>query len=800
MSSSGTAPLPQLDSQDNEAAGLLMLFSTQSQKRTPTNTVPSGTTVPSRVPDEVQLNDSIHTEYPNETSAVAEPTRTSSSSSNTSNRHRRESSQSQSQAHRIDTITRSPGPAAAALASGNGSNKAIVAAAALAAAAATPLPVMHKAESSFPNEAPPSIDAQLQDQIDMNQEEAPAASYIVVKDEKRPKRSTEKKEERSTSKRREERGRDTKPRPRSDTRKASPPPYAVGPDAGIISCVCGYDHDDGLTIQCDKCFRWQHLICMGFKSIDDTPDDFQCNLCNKNLHVDEQRAKQLQESYLKEERSKRKRSPYVSDSNKDTGKNVGAPQFKKKKIEEQNMEVSGVNKYRTLYFPIDYFVFKSSQIKALFNQLPDLLKKDNSVVKVERLNLNRLVINSQNLNLRNPAESSKVKFTGISKLGLYSAKPIREGSCISLLYGEVDTKQNYITEKVNKYWLLGCPKPHVYFHPNLPIAVDQRGLGNFSRFIRKACKPNCEIRTLLINKNEIGFAVFTTIDIKADQELTLPWEWDDGHPILRMINEDITFDQFEIKEKMTIINSVLSILDLTDCACSSTCASDCVISKIKKSSAYLQRNTRKNAISQITTTPNQKHIPIEQRLKERQVHIVNGITHASSYRNTETNSKITNDLMNMNDGRSDSTHSMAFTETDTIKDQRDIDENADYVFKPKIKNSYSIHVLPKQFELIKKYSKIITPVTTIPAHVATPRLENAADGEITEETLNKELPIPIEINPTFMQKLNKTVSSDTIAASSSAEPGANVTTGYVEDRPKIKKKFSLADYKKKKTA
>nr|POE54495.1 set domain-containing protein 3 [Quercus suber] len=32
-------------------------------------------------------------------------------------------------------------------------------------------------------------------------------------------------------------------------------------DDGQISCLCGFDHDDGNTVACDDCNRWQHIDC-----------------------------------------------------------------------------------------------------------------------------------------------------------------------------------------------------------------------------------------------------------------------------------------------------------------------------------------------------------------------------------------------------------------------------------------------------------------------------------------------------------------------------------------------------------
>ena len=47
-------------------------------------------------------------------------------------------------------------------------------------------------------------------------------------------------------------------------RHAVPAAHAVDTaqdDDGQISCICGYVDDDGMTVACDRCNRWQHTLC-----------------------------------------------------------------------------------------------------------------------------------------------------------------------------------------------------------------------------------------------------------------------------------------------------------------------------------------------------------------------------------------------------------------------------------------------------------------------------------------------------------------------------------------------------------
>lgn len=68
--------------------------------------------------------------------------------------------------------------------------------------------------------------------------------------------------------------------------KYVPPPletYQVNPDSGLIGCICGIEDDDGFTIQCDVCFRWQHCVCMGYENAEEVPEDmYKCYYCDES--------------------------------------------------------------------------------------------------------------------------------------------------------------------------------------------------------------------------------------------------------------------------------------------------------------------------------------------------------------------------------------------------------------------------------------------------------------------------------------------------------------------------------------
>jgi hypothetical protein len=50
-------------------------------------------------------------------------------------------------------------------------------------------------------------------------------------------------------------------------------------DEGEIRCICGFTEDDGFTIQCEKCYVWQHAVCVSI-SASNVPEIYYCDRCD----------------------------------------------------------------------------------------------------------------------------------------------------------------------------------------------------------------------------------------------------------------------------------------------------------------------------------------------------------------------------------------------------------------------------------------------------------------------------------------------------------------------------------------
>lgn len=72
------------------------------------------------------------------------------------------------------------------------------------------------------------------------------------------------------------------------------PDHYLGEDNSMIRCICGYDDDDGFTIQCEHCGAWEHGLCFGYVDEESAPDKFFCEMCVPRP-VNRAAARELQE-------------------------------------------------------------------------------------------------------------------------------------------------------------------------------------------------------------------------------------------------------------------------------------------------------------------------------------------------------------------------------------------------------------------------------------------------------------------------------------------------------------------------
>lgn len=122
---------------------------------------------------------------------------------------------------------------------------------------------------------------------------------------------------------------------------------------------------------------------------------------------------------------------------------------------------------------------------------------------------------------------------------VHAAHPIPSSNFIAPFTSTIIPSHAYLSDPLNAYAHLGMPKPFVHlFGPPLDVALDARIAGGKGRFVRSGCRPNAVLRPVLCDRTgkgkeggndpPISFGVFALRDLKANEEIVLGWEWDDG--------------------------------------------------------------------------------------------------------------------------------------------------------------------------------------------------------------------------------------------------------------------------------
>ncbi|KAL8709299.1 MAG: hypothetical protein Q9220_005892 [cf. Caloplaca sp. 1 TL-2023] len=104
--------------------------------------------------------------------------------------------------------------------------------------------------------------------------------------------------------------------------------------------------------------------------------------------------------------------------------------------------------------------------------------------------------------------------------------PLVKGSIVGELKGKIGHMRDYVQDAPNRWDYLRHPVPFVFFHPKLPIYIDTRHEGTRCRYLRRSCRPNLKMTTILENGSDYRFCFVATDDLDTGSELTIGWTLD----------------------------------------------------------------------------------------------------------------------------------------------------------------------------------------------------------------------------------------------------------------------------------
>lgn len=103
---------------------------------------------------------------------------------------------------------------------------------------------------------------------------------------------------------------------------------------------------------------------------------------------------------------------------------------------------------------------------------------------------------------------------------------VPNGGLVGEIKGQVGHLGDYYDNPSNRWPYLRHPEPFVFFHPQLPIYIDTRREGTRCRYIRRSCRPNVVMKTLISNGTEYHFCLCAIGDLDPGMEITIGWELD----------------------------------------------------------------------------------------------------------------------------------------------------------------------------------------------------------------------------------------------------------------------------------
>ncbi|XP_018575451.1 uncharacterized protein LOC108914194 isoform X2 [Anoplophora glabripennis] len=349
----------------------------------------------------------------------------------------------------------------------------------------------------------------------------------------------------------------------------------------VTRCICGFLHDDGYMVECDRCKVWQHVQCVVKNK--QVPEEYLCEACDPTKPIDRQRARNVQQQWVRDRqfadpklrkdakvKEVFKPKETISDSDTSDGEHVShnnnvvtkgrtltnrrkSDNHQKQTIARQRREAAKEVSHRRQKRKERKIVRRKTKAQTKSHsddenhdtwsshlpQLRQWIEKYEEAVTNHyspelRARISSIRVNSAHSDLNMQFDPT------VSKCRVHT-QPLTE---IKYLVSTVHLSPNSpVVELRGKYMLSTQhrnsggslttrqhsqrPGPFLFFYrlhkDNTEVCVDTRTYGNSARFIRRSCKPNAELRHC-IEKGVLHLYIVSITTVERNCELTIKHE------------------------------------------------------------------------------------------------------------------------------------------------------------------------------------------------------------------------------------------------------------------------------------
>ncbi|XP_066157225.1 microtubule-associated protein 1B isoform X1 [Euwallacea fornicatus] len=349
----------------------------------------------------------------------------------------------------------------------------------------------------------------------------------------------------------------------------------------VTRCICGFLHDDGYMVECDKCKVWQHVQCVVKNR--QIPDEYLCEVCDPSKPIDRQKARLAQQQWIRERqliepkirkeaklKDALRQKDNVTDSDSSDGErsvrnnNVNVkrttPGLGRRKSENTKTPKKESKEPIKRQKRKEKKIVKRKAKTQVKQQPPPQSHSDDENQDTWSTHLPQLrqwiekyeeaVTNHYSPELRARISSIRVNGTHVGSNIAYDVtvckcrihtQPLTEIKYLvstsqlppSTPVIELRGKYMLSTQHRNSGGSLTTrqhtqkPGPFLFFYrlhkDNTEVCVDTRTYGNSARFIRRSCKPNAELQHC-IEKGVLHLYIVSLTNVEKNCELTIRHE------------------------------------------------------------------------------------------------------------------------------------------------------------------------------------------------------------------------------------------------------------------------------------